>query len=102
MPRYGPFCFKNTTGKPVNDLHVVFTGSGGSLANPVQTKGPKGKLTAGGNQVDGVWKKPLAPGTVICFTVASRFPIQVYTAIWTFNHEPVGRARRVRLVKKKA
>lgn len=62
MPIQGPFCFKNTTGKPVTDLHVIFTGTGRLLRNPQIVAGPKGKITATGNQVNILWRRPVAPG----------------------------------------
>jgi len=90
----GPFNFVNRTGLTVNDFHAVFTGTGGTLNNPQMILGPAGAVIAAqGNEVDIVFPTPVAPAGAIAFTVHSRFmPIQVYSAWWTINGQPVGPA----------
>ena len=90
----GAYIFINRTGRTVNDFHAVFTGSGGTLCNPQVTAGtPDEVISAHGNQVDIVFPTPIPNGAPIAFTVQSRFvPIQLYSAWWTFNGEPVGPA----------
>jgi hypothetical protein len=90
----GQYIFINRTGQTVNDFHAVFTGSGGTLSNPKITAGtPDAVISAQGNTVDIVFPTPIPNGAPIAFTVQSRFvPIQLYSAWWTINGEPVGRA----------
>jgi hypothetical protein len=90
----GPYTFVNSTPIPVNDLHVVFSGSGGTLNNPAITAGPADAIiSAQGNQVDVVFPTPVAPGATVGFTVRSRFlPISAQYGWWTINGEPVAPA----------
>jgi hypothetical protein len=96
MPQLGPFCFKNSTGKKVTDLHVIFTGTGGTLRRARIVKGPKGKIGASKNQVNIFWPKPVAAGAVVCFTVWCKIqPIAVNTALWTLDCDVIGHAEPV-------
>lgn len=90
----GPFCFTNTTGRQVNDLHALFTGTGGTLRDPHVTVGPApDQANARGNRVDFTWVQPLAPDTTICFTAVSDHPnIAVNDAYWTWDGQSVGTA----------
>jgi hypothetical protein len=96
MPQLGPFCFSNTTGKRVNDLHVIFAGTGGTLRGAKITAGPKGRIRASTNQVDIVWKNPIGAGATVCFTVTCRFrAVLVYDAFWTRTFNIVGPATQI-------
>jgi hypothetical protein len=87
----GPYSFANTTQGPLNDLHVVFRGTGGSLNNPRITAGPPGaQISAQGNQVDIVFPTPVNPGASVSFTVKSRFlPITFDHGWWTLNGDAI-------------
>jgi hypothetical protein len=98
----GPHRYRNTTGTAVNDLHVTFAGTGGTLTDPVITEEPLG---AGGririgdppaNTVIIEWPTEIRPGETIAFTVRSRFrPITSYQAFWTRDGQPAGEATPV-------
>jgi hypothetical protein len=81
-PRRGPFTF-TTDDDDTSDLHIVFTGSGGRLANPKVTPAPS-NATADGNQVDILWDPPLPKGTKVDVTVDCPFPVEVYKFFWTY------------------
>jgi hypothetical protein len=87
----GPYSFGNTTTAALNDLHVVFRGTGGTLNNPRLTAGPLDAIiSAQGNQVDIVFPTPIAPGGSVGFTVKSRFlPITFDHGWWTLNGEAI-------------
>jgi hypothetical protein len=96
MPQLGPFCFKNTTDVPVNGLHVIFTGTNGTLRRGKLTVGPPGRITASGNQLTIYLKGNLAPEAFLCFEVSSRSEqITVNTALWSADYNVVGRAEQL-------
>ncbi len=73
-----------------NDLHIVFTGTGGSIAD-VTVVPAGGAAVSGGNTIDVTWAAPLAPGTVVTirFTTAGS-PVTVASGYWTLNGGNVG------------
>lgn len=86
----GPFNFTNDTGITATDLHVVFAGTGGTLAPPVTITqappaAPAPATSAAGNQVDLDWQQPaVAHGQSVAFTVGSGFsPIEPADTWWT-------------------
>lgn len=85
----GPYSFANTTPVALNDLHVVFRGSGGTLNSPRMTAGPPdANISAQDNQVDIVFPTPVSPGGSVSFTVKSRFlPVSFDHGWWTLNGE---------------
>jgi hypothetical protein len=96
MPNLGPFCFKNNMEDPVNGLHVILTGTGGTLSRGNITVGPPGRVTASENQVNVFLKAPLAPGMPLCFTVWSESEsITVHTALWSSDFNVVGHAEAI-------
>lgn len=94
MPTEGPFRFVQGIAGEVNDLHVIFTGTGGSLSDVAITDGPApSSAVASGNSVGLAWVEPLPTGTVVGFTVRSMFtPIRVAGASWTKDGDTVGDA----------
>src|SRR5690349_13807670 len=95
MADLGPFCFRNSTEDPVNGLHVIFSGTRGSLNRGRITVGPPGLVTASGNQVNIFLQAPLAPGMPLCFTVRSESdPITVHTALWSTDYNVVAKAEQ--------
>jgi hypothetical protein len=85
----GPYSFTNTTPVALNDLHVVFRGSRGTLNSPSITGGPPDAFaSAQGDQVDIVFPTTITPGTSMGFTVKSRFlPVSFDHGWWTINGE---------------
>ena len=85
----GPYSFANTTPVALNDLHVVFRGSGGTLNSPRMTAGPSdASISTQDNQVDVVFPTPVTPGASVSFTVKSRFlPVSFGYGWWTLNGE---------------
>jgi hypothetical protein len=78
---------------PVNGLHVIFSGTQGTLTNGTITVGSPGRLTVSDNQVNIFLKGALAPGMMLCFRVTSESePITVHTALWSMNYNIVGTA----------
>jgi hypothetical protein len=81
---------------PVNGLHVIFSGTGGTLGRGTITVGPPGRVTAADNQITVYLNAPLAPGMPLCFTVWSDSePITIHTALWSWNFNVVGRAQPI-------
>lgn len=96
MPNLGPFCFRNSMEDPVNGLHVIFTGTRGTLNRGNITVGPPGRITASDNQLNVFLNAPLAPGMPLCFTVWSESEsITVHTALWSSNFNVVGKAEAI-------
>lgn len=91
----GPFTFDNNTGFVANDLHTIFSGTGGTLTDPIVTQQPAGAptptATASGNQVDLNWTVPaIGQGQSVSFTVNSQFsPINPESVVWTRNGNPL-------------
>ena len=74
--------------KTPNDLHVTFTGTGGSIANvTVAPPVGAGSITVNpGNTINVVWDAKLAPGTVVTITFNSNFPgVAFSSGTWTNN-----------------
>ncbi len=73
-----------------NDLHVTFSGTGGTIANVAVV--PPGVVTVpGGNTVNVVWGANLVPGTVVTITFSTQHPaIFVVGGSWTKNGEDIG------------
>jgi len=93
VPNLGPFCFRNSLEDPVNGLHVIFTGTRGTLSRGNITVGPPGRITAADNQVTVFLKAPLASGMPLCFTAWSESePVTVHTALWSSDFNVVGKA----------
>jgi hypothetical protein len=96
VPDLGPFCFRNSTDDPVNGLHVIFTGTRGTLSGGIITVGPPGRITATDNQINVFLDAPLAPEMPLCFTVSSEAePITVHIALWSSDFNVVGTAEAV-------
>jgi hypothetical protein len=74
-----------------NDLHITFTGTGGSIANVAVTPAGTTGVSGGGNTIDVTWVAQQAPGTkvVITFTTTSN-PIGVSGGTWTKDGPTVG------------
>ncbi len=96
LPAYGatlgPFTFKNTSGVKINDAHIIFTGTGGTLTNPLMTNDPVpvSKITAMSNMVWITFGEFITPGTEFAFTVDSVYqPIQPNSIVFTRNGVPV-------------
>jgi hypothetical protein len=69
---------------PVNGLHVILTGTNGTLGRATITVGPPGRITAADNQINVFLNAPLAPGMPLCFNVWSESePITVHMALWS-------------------
>ncbi len=91
MPIIGPHRF--TSGQPnTDDLHVIYRGSGGSLAHPKVVEGPPPRsITATGNRVDVSWEAPLPPGTSVAITVQSDFTFTTPDSfVFTRGGQPLG------------
>jgi hypothetical protein len=81
---------------PVNGLHVIFSGSGGSLSRGAITVGPPGRITANDIQINVFLNAPLAPGMPLCFKVWSESePITIHTALWSLDFNVVGMAEAI-------
>ncbi len=73
MPLIGPHSFVVNQDK-VNDLHILYRGSGGVLRNPKVVAGPKPKsITTKYNQVNITWDAEVPKGTTIGVSVESDF-----------------------------
>jgi hypothetical protein len=96
VPDLGPFCFRNSLEDPVNGLHVIFTGTRGTLGRGAITVGPPGRITAADNQINVFLNAPLAPAMPLCFTVWSESePITVHMPLWSWNFNVVGNAEEI-------
>ena len=96
MPNLGPFCFRNSLEDPVNGLHVIFSGTLGTLSRGTITVGPPGRVTTSDNQITVYLNAPLAPGMPLCFTVWSESKsIDVHTALWSSDFNVVGKAQAI-------
>ncbi len=82
----GPFTFKNETGFKASDLHVDFSGTGGSLSNVNVTSMPAPATSAASlSRVNLDWNNPvISHGQSVSFTVESAFtPINPESLVWT-------------------
>lgn len=77
-------------GMTPNDFHVLFSGTGGTIANV--TVVPAGVVTIpGGNMINVVWAANLAAGTVVTITFSTEHPtIAVVGASWTKDGVDIG------------
>lgn len=82
-------------GTTPNDLHITFTGTGGSVKNP--TANPPvgtGSVTAPaspGNRIDVVWDTKLAGGNAVTLTFTTAFPdIGFGGGFWTNDGDTLG------------
>jgi hypothetical protein len=92
----GPFCFRNSMEDPVDGLHVIFTGTRGTLSGGAITVGPPGRITAADNQISILLNAPLAPGMPLCVIVwGESEPIAIHTALWSSNFNVVGKAETI-------
>lgn len=91
MPRLGPFVVRNDTGHAVDDVHVVFAGTGGVLAGATLVSTPvPGEIAAGGNSVDIKWSQLVQQMQEASFTVDSDFPnIEMVQVTWSRGGEPI-------------
>ena len=93
VPELGPLCFRNSTEDPVNGLHMIFNGAGGTLSRGAITVGPPGRITITDNQITFHLNGALPPGMPLCVKVWSESePISVETVFWSWNDAVVGRA----------
>jgi hypothetical protein len=96
VPDLGPFCFRNSMEDPVNGLHVIFSGTQGTLSGGTITVGPPGRITATDNQISVFLNAQLAPGMPLCFTVWSESePINISNALWSSDFNVVGTAEEI-------
>jgi hypothetical protein len=93
VPELGPLCFRNSTEDPVNGLHMIFNGAGGTLSRGAITVGPPGRITITDNQITFHLNGSLPPGMPLCVKIWSESePISVETVFWSWNDAVVGRA----------
>jgi hypothetical protein len=84
--------FVNDTGKKANDLHVTYTGTGGSLKNEKVT--PKGKTDIKqGNTINVKWENSsVLPGGKVTLEVDSDFESTTpYAVVWTRNGDTLSK-----------
>ena len=86
----------NDTEQTADDLHVLLSGTGGSLQNPrivVQpdASDPATVRITNGNQIDVVWPSPcVRPGDTVIIVVETQFvPLEVVSATWTLGGEEI-------------
>ena len=91
MPIIGPNRFASSD-PTADDLHIIYRGSGGSLAHPKVVEGPQPKsITAKGNRVDVSWEQPLPAGTSVAITVQSDFTFTTPDSfVFTRGGQPLG------------
>jgi hypothetical protein len=67
-----------------DDLHVTFTGTGGSIANVAVNPAGATAVSGGGNTIDVTWGGKLPPGTVITITFTAEFAgVAFSSGTWT-------------------
>ena len=77
-----------------DDLHLTFTGTGGTIANVTVTPAPATVgVSGGGNTIDITWTSKLAPGAVVVVNFTTNFaPIAFNVGNWTNNSVNLGAA----------
>ncbi|MDH5256984.1 MAG: PEP-CTERM sorting domain-containing protein [Gammaproteobacteria bacterium] len=97
-----PFTFSasNPFDQRANDFHAVFTGTGGTLSNPVLLENAPGAeapttLTTSFNELDIAWQEKAGNGVEKGESIKFKFesahaPVEPYSYTWTFNGADVG------------
>ncbi len=87
----------NNSGAARTDLHVLFSGTGGTIANQavISNDGPgavTGIAVVGGNEIQIDWGAPgLGVGNTVKFTfTTTNAPVTVASATWTPGDVPAG------------